>query len=75
MVSTLYGTAELSEQKVNDDIELDFHSVENGYGPKVSKNVRYVTWNYVKYVTWNYFLIKSKRWIRLAFASWRLEVT
>lgn len=43
MVSTLYGTAELSEQKVNDDIELDFHSVENGYGPKVSKNVRYVT--------------------------------
>lgn len=40
MVSTLYGTVELSEQKVNNDIELDFHSIENGSGPKVSKNVK-----------------------------------
>ena len=43
MVSTLYDTVELSEQNVNDDIELDFHSIENGFGPKVSKNVLYVT--------------------------------
>lgn len=52
MVSALYGTVELSEQKVNNDIELDFHSIENGSGPKVSKNVKC----YLEFI----FLSKSK---------------